>query len=574
MPKTLPMLLIVFSSRPVVVAIAALIIAPVAIGIIVFRRRRQTRQQLHRLKSLWGHKHARERDFVSVSEFHQVCPVSAGDARNLVDDQTWNDLNMDSIYAWIDRTFTTAGECMLYRILRTPIISADALARRSEWIRLFQDDPTIRQTLQVDLLSVGRFNARGLISLVWTDLPPMHPHAWTYRVLTALALAALVAAATIGGPISALAILSMFLVNMLVHYRTKSRLMGRLAALRQLGGMINAGNRIAKKGHSRLSAYTEPLRSASDATRSIARKVSLLTPEGSSAGDLIATLIEYVSIYLLHEVRTFHAAMTDISAHRDELRTLFRLVGELDAWQSVASVRAGLASYAEPSFTDSGPRLVIRDARHPLLADPVPNSIVIQGAGIAITGSNMSGKTTFLRTVGVNAILAQTINTCLAAEYRARMMRIIASLNESDDLIEGKSYYLAEAERLLKIVRESESEGLALALIDEPLAGTNSPERLAASREILRYLADHNGLVMVSTHDVELVSQLREQALYEAYHFSDLADGQGIRFDYRLRPGLDYHGNALKVLKHLGYPHSIIENAQRDMPASAAPLGR
>jgi DNA mismatch repair ATPase MutS len=146
-------------------------------------------------------------------------------------------------------------------------------------------------------------------------------------------------------------------------------------------------------------------------------------------------------------------------------------------------------------------------------------------------------------------------------------MRIIASMNESDDLIEGKSYYLAEAERLLAMVRASEHEGVLLALIDEPLAGTNSPERLAASREILRYLASHNGLVIASTHDVELVSQLQANQQYEAYHFSDQADEQGIRFDYKLRPGLDYHGNAIKVLKYLGYPQVIIENALASMTA-------
>jgi DNA mismatch repair ATPase MutS len=111
------------------------------------------------------------------------------------------------------------------------------------------------------------------------------------------------------------------------------------------------------------------------------------------------------------------------------------------------------------------------------------------------------------------------------------------------------------------MLRASEGDGVLLALIDEPLAGTNSPERLAASREILRYLAAHNALVIVSTHDVELVSQLQGDNQYAAYHFSDQADDQGIRFDYRLRDGLDYHGTAIKVLKYLGYPTTIIEQA-------------
>ena len=295
----------------------------------------------------------------------------------------------------------------------------------------------------------------------------------------------------------------------------------------------------------------------------------MLLPEGSSSGDLAAMVLEYVSIYFLHEVRTFQAVMTDVASRRDALRTIFGRIGELDAWQSVASFRAGLGAYCEPVFTEDGPRLEVRDARHPLLGEAVANSIAIEARGVAITGSNMSGKTTFLRTVGVNVLLAQTIYTCRAAAYRGRFMRVIASMDESDDLLEGKSYYLVEAERLLKIVKESERPGLVLALIDEPLAGTNSPQRLAASREILHYLVSHNALAMVCTHDVELVSQLQTRGDFEACHFSDLADETGIHFDYLLRQGLDYHGNAIRVLKHLGYPEAILAGAMQDLEGAA-----
>jgi DNA mismatch repair ATPase MutS len=296
-------------------------------------------------------------------------------------------------------------------------------------------------------------------------------------------------------------------------------------------------------------------------------------------------LLEYITIYFLHEVRTFHAVISDIAAHRPDLQTLFFAVGQLDTWQSIASFRTSLGQYCEPQFTDTssantpGPlasptsRLAIQDARHPLLADAIANSIQVEAGGIAITGSNMSGKTTFLKTIGVNVLFAQTIYTCSAASYQARLMRIISSMNESDDLLSGKSYYLAEAERLLKIVRESESTSALLALIDEPLAGTNSPERLAASREILRYLVAHGATPMLCTHDVELVAQLQKAGDFCPYHFSDLADETGIHFDYQLRPGQNYHGNAIKVLKYLGYPDTITQAAMVNLSATDLFLG-
>lgn len=567
----MPMCLIVSPflavAAPIVIGVAALVAVPIAFLVFSLHRQRQRKRRIQRLKLEWGKESLRPREFATLNEFVQASPLPETAAASAIDDQTWNDLNMNAIFARVDRTLTTAGECVLYRILRTPLMRAEELEQRRKTIGLFESDVSTREAVQVELLSVGRSNARGLVSLVWGDLPPADENGPLYYLLTILATAALVGVAITGSPVAAIGAVMLFLINMSVHYRTKARLMGRLSALRQLGGMIDAARRIAQIRHLDV-ANSAVLNDTARATRRIAKKVSLLTPEGSSTGDLVATLLEYISIYFLHEVRTFRATMSEIAVHRDELHILFSCIGELDAWQSVASFRAGLTAFTEPEFTDGAARLMVRDARHPLLDDAVPNSIEIHDAGIAVTGSNMSGKTTFLRTIGVNALLAQTIVTCTAAAYRARLLRIIASMDESDDLIAGKSYYLAEAERLLAMVRASEAENVLLALIDEPLAGTNSPERLAASREILRYLATHNGLVIASTHDVELVSQLQSNQQYEAYHFSDQADEQGIRFDYKLRAGLDYHGNAIKVLKFLGYPETIIENAMTSLTAS------
>jgi len=172
----------------------------------------------------------------------------------------------------------------------------------------------------------------------------------------------------------------------------------------------------------------------------------------------------------------------------------------------------------------------------------------------------MSGKTTFLRTLGVNSILAQTIYTCLARSYVGNYFRIFSSVNEVDNLIEGKSYYLVEAERLLKMIRSSENDILTLCIIDEPLSGTNLAERISASLEILRYLISHNALVVVSTHDLTLPEQL--ESCYKSYYFTDDVDDQGLKFDFRLKEGVSSTSNAIKLLKHLGYPNELVDKAK------------
>jgi DNA mismatch repair ATPase MutS len=231
--------------------------------------------------------------------------------------------------------------------------------------------------------------------------------------------------------------------------------------------------------------------------------------------------------------------------------------------QSVASYREGFSEYIEPRFSDKEPLLEIKDARHPLLTNPVPNSITIWGKGVSITGSNMAGKTTFLRTLGVNALLSQTIYTCFATSYTGNYFKIISLINETDDLIEGKSYYLMEAEHLLRMVKSSEKEILTLCLIDEPLAGTNSSERYIASFEILCYLINHNALVVVATHDLKLAKKL--EFGFKSYHFTDDVDDKGLKFDFRLNEGITSTNNAIKLLEYLGYPEDIVKKSIKNL---------
>ena len=325
--------------------------------------------------------------------------------------------------------------------------------------------------------------------------------------------------------------------------------------------MIRLGEKIAAINCPELSEYCAELERTTSATKKIARKTFLLFPEASVSSDLVTLLYAHIDIYFLREVRIFYSVLDEIHAHHKALRRVYRLIGELDALQSVASYREGLPGYAEPDFSDSELLLEIKDARHPLLTDPVPNSIAIRGKGITITGSNMAGKTTFLRTLGVNAILAQTIYTCLAASYRAHYFRIISLISETDSLLEGKSYYLVQAEQLLRMIRASETDVPTLCLIDEPLAGTNSSERIIASFEILRYLFDRKAVVIAATHDLELARKL--EFGFKSYHFTDKVDQEGLSFDFKLRDGITSTSNAIRLLEYLGYPEGIIKRAMK-----------
>ncbi len=206
----------------------------------------------------------------------------------------------------------------------------------------------------------------------------------------------------------------------------------------------------------------------------------------------------------------------ELRARAPELLRVIAGVGEVDAAVSVASYRAGTPGWTCPVLRSAGP-VVLTDIRHPLLPDAVPNSLELAPPnGVIITGSNMSGKSTFLRTVGVTAVLAQTINTCLASRYKAPLFVVRSCIGLADDPATGKSYYLVEVESILALVHAASAPVPHLMLFDELFRGTNAVERIAAAEavllEFLTPRADARPsphVVIAATHDQELVELSR-----------------------------------------------------------------
>ena len=203
------------------------------------------------------------------------------------------------------------------------------------------------------------------------------------------------------------------------------------------------------------------------------------------------------------------------------------------AWLRSASARPG--GRVPSSSRGPAPRRC-SGLRHPLLPEAVPNSIELAPPrGVLITGSNMSGKSTFLRTVGVNAILAQTINTCLATSYSAPVFSVRSLIGRSDDLTAGRSYYRDEVEAVLSLVRASRGSRPHLFLFDELFRGTSTIERIAAAEATLAELVHGDGrtpsphIVIAATHDRELVALLERSVRCVPFHGQHRCRWSGIR---------------------------------------------
>ena len=173
----------------------------------------------------------------------------------------------------------------------------------------------------------------------------------------------------------------------------------------------------------------------------------------------------------------------------------------------------------------------------------------------------MSGKTTFIRTIGINAVVAQTLNTCFAREFTLPRLKVHSAIRISDDIMNDKSYYFEEVLTIKMMLAESRSGIQNLFLLDEMFKGTNTVERIAAAKSVLTYLGKEENIVFISTHDLELAGYLKGK--YDLYHFTEVVENNNILFDYRIKAGQLKTTNAIRILELNKYPSEVIEESKK-----------
>jgi DNA mismatch repair ATPase MutS len=373
-------------------------------------------------------------------------------------------------------------------------------------------------------------------------------------VLAVLAVAVLVLALV--GQLPWAAVLGVFVLNSAVHFGNRRRV--DQLPVTQLGALLSAGGRLARAGDARLGELGSVLDRSAAATGALRRRLApLLVDDGFG-------LVQYLKIYVLADVLAYRAVSARVAAARPRLQALHRSVGTLDALVAVASVAAHRNDLCEPAWTGDPAAARVAGARHPLLAEAVANDFDFAPPAAFITGSNMSGKTTFLKTLGVNAVLAQTVGLAAAGAWEMPMLRVLTSIGRADNLVTGRSYYLAEVESVRRLVEAAGGDALHLLIADEVFRGTNPDERVAGAAAVLRHLARGRHLVLAAAHDLELVGLLA--GTYASYHFTDRVSADGLSFDYILRRGPSASRNAITLLEVMGYPAEVVADARRVLP--------
>lgn len=470
-----------------------------------------------------------------------------------LDDDTWDDLNMDAVFRSLNPGLSTSGEQCLYRLLRTPAASRAEFGRRASAIDLMERAPALRLDLQCILARLGRRGGVDLCALL------RHGGNEGKKGLLYLALSAgllLCLALLLSAPsVPTLAAFFCFAVlNPIVHHVAVAAEGWRIPTVEYCTSMLAAIKAVLALRNPSLALLLERARQALAALRGVPAAPA---PSNAVTGDLA----ELFNHWLLTDLISFEYQKKRFAAHQDDLLAVHEALGGLDAAIAAASFRKRLGTYAVPriGFEAVRPRLRCADLIHPLVKDCVPNSVDM-GPSLLVTGSNATGKSTFLRAVAVNVVLAQSLCTAAATDYGASFLRLYSSISVTDSLLAGESAYTAELRSLRRIADAAmEAGGPILCVVDEPLRGTNTIERIAASSELLTFLGERT-LCIAATHDGELCPLL--DGLYAPCHFQEQVTGCGMAFDHLLRPGPGTSCNAIRLLSRMGFPPELADHAQ------------
>lgn len=543
-----------------ILLIAAFVIVVIYVWIDSGRKHKARIEKL--LDENWGKPCSRKLsadEMNTISHYYEDCSENAG-GEAVIDDITWNDLNMDDIYKRMNIANSSAGQEYLYKMLRMPFNDEKKLRETDRLAEFFSKNKEKRKSVQRVFVKLGyakRISLSDYIGLI-VDLKPSGNLIHYISIL--LIIAALVCCFFVN-PVSGIGLVIIAVsFSIISYYRLKARVEPYFICITQIVKMVGSAQELAKINIPELSEYNEYFRSVEKEFAPVVKNAGMLS-SGNVTGSLGEMLMDYIRMLTHIDLIKFNNMVKKIGVKEQKVYELMEQLGFIEASVCVASFREQLEFWSKPEFISGTTAMEAEEVYHPLIKNPVSNSIHA-GKHVLLTGSNASGKSTFLKTIAINALLSQAIYTSVSKKYRAPVYRIYSSMSLRDDLSGSNSYYIVEIKSLKRILDAVEERNTkpVLCFVDEVLRGTNTVERIAASSEILKSLRYKNALVFAATHDIELTSIL--ERFYDNYHFQEEVTDNDVKFNYRLFKGPAVTRNAIKLLSVIGYDEGIIKAAE------------
>jgi len=480
--------------------------------------------------------------------------------RTGIDDITWNDLDMDRLFCRMDYTYSATGEEMLYRILRCPCEDEAQLSERERLIGYFMNHPDERVALQLLFAQIGRTGKYSIYEYMdYLSNLGERKNTRHYLVLALMVVSLVVCFWNAGAGLLILAMLLCY--NLVTYFKEKGDIDPYITTFAYVLRVLRMESKFSACGVDAISDLVEQMDNRRKKFGKFSRFSSLLMYQNTMSGNPLDIFLDYVRMGLHLNLIKFNTMLAECKKYKEDIIAIIETMGYIESMISVGAYRASLAQYCQPDFGEPEATMSAMQIYHPLLTEPVANSFEIE-RGMLLTGSNASGKSTFLKTVAVAQIMAQTVHTVCAKEYRTSFYRVYTSMALRDDLAGSESYFIVEIKALKRIIDAAKEDAApVLCFVDEVLRGTNTVERIAAASQILQQLSEDGVFCFAATHDIELTMLLEER--YENYHFEEAIEDNDVKFNYLLENGRATSRNAIKLLAVLGYEKKIISKAEQ-----------
>ncbi|MDE0582542.1 hypothetical protein ON064_05735 [Planococcus sp. A6] len=474
-----------------------------------------------------------------------------------VDQITWDDLGMDQVFKKMNYTQTSVGSEYLFDQLRDIDPKLDGLQSKEELYTLMAKDDVLREKVLLILSSLGKRNYADTSSYFYNFSDHKIKFAYMYVLLACLPIFSLLLM-FFSLKVGIISLVSSLVINAVIYYRNKKMVENDLHSITYAAAIVNTGRSLTSIRHSQFSVFDDIFKKEGKGLKKVSFFGKVLSIGTNTGGDF-DVFFEYFRIVFLLDFISYNQIMKAIVTHQKAYRQLWESIGELDAAIAIAFYRKSLSFYTLPQFVDEE-ELSFKDMAHPLLDKPVTNSSTL-GKTVLITGSNASGKSTYIKAVAINAILAQTIHTVLAKNWTMKPSYIVTSMAIQDNVLNGDSYFIAEIKSLKRIIQLCKAKKPVISFVDEILKGTNTIERISASAAIMEWLSVNKGMNIIASHDIELTEIAGN--VYTNYHFRESIENGEVLFDYKIHKGPSETRNAIKLLELLDYPESVTDQANQ-----------
>lgn len=465
-----------------------------------------------------------------------------------------------SIYAMVNRCTTLPGGKLLSDWLSNPA-SADDISLRQDAVKELSTQLQFRQSIQTagshkDDNHVQFHKVSELIAKQNLHYPKWLPAAVT--MLSALAITALVASMVL---VNSVPLLVAVIVNIVFYYNWKQHIEEGHKTVSKIAEGLNHLSTLSS--HIQGQTFSAPLlvnlqNSLSNGDSSASKGIKKLS--------IIASRFDYrlniyiglpLNIFLLWDIRQLVALSNWAKTNNTNLKQWVSAIAQFESLSSLATLAFNNPSWCYPTQCSSNFELQAQDMGHPLIPSQnrICNNMQLSGNGkvMLITGSNMAGKSTFLRTIGVNLVLAQCGAPVCAQRLVHSPVTPYTSMRIADSLGENTSTFYAELKRLRAVLEAVKEKKPIIALLDEVLRGTNSSDRHKGAKAIINQIIKHNSVGVIASHDLELANpeQIAAKTI-DAYYFDVKINADELYFDYTLTPGVNPSLNAAVLMKKMG----------------------